>query len=73
MTTAEVSIILTILVLVNQAWNAWQSRGMKLMIAEMQLNLRSELNGRYVRVASWDDLRGRVQRLEQQHDEAHGG
>jgi len=45
-------------------WNSYQHNNLKLIIAELQLNLRKELNGRYVVISSFEDARERIKRLE---------
>lgn len=45
-------------------WNAWSNRGIALALAELQLNLRREYNGTYVRLDRFEDLKEHVRDLE---------
>jgi len=49
-------------------WNAWQHALISKVLAELQLNLRREFNGRYVSITTLDDVRYRITRLEAHDD-----
>lgn len=56
--------LLSLLTTVMVAWNAYQNRGVSLMLAELRLNIMKEMNGRYERADDAVDLKRRVERLE---------
>lgn len=60
----NLSNILTILVLVVTAWNAYQHTTMKNVILELQLNLKREFNGRYQSLEVAKQVEERLERVE---------
>ena len=56
------------LTFVGTAWNAFQHRGVMLMMSEMRYNMMKEMNGKYCPILSYNDLKDRVKRLEESED-----
>ncbi len=66
-----VNVILLVVTLSSLAvtlWNTYNHQLMKLLLTEMQLNLKREFNGKYVNIVSFQDAKDRITRLEADHD-----
>lgn len=61
-------LIITITSVVFNIFNAYSNKNIGLKIAELQLNLKREMNGRYVTLQTGEDLRERIRRLEAHED-----
>jgi hypothetical protein len=59
---------ITVISVLVGMWNAWQHTITGKILAELQLNLKREFNGRYVNVDSFGDAKQRIARLEAQYD-----
>ena len=74
----SLSILVSIAVIIGAAisvcslvlglWNAYQGAVVAKMIAELHLNIRREMNGKYISVQSFQDAKDRIVRLEAEHD-----
>lgn len=65
----HILIIIAIASFLMSIWNAYCQSLIGKVVAELQLNIRREYNGRYVTIASFDDAKARIKRLEEQKDE----
>lgn len=63
--------IVTLLTFFGTCWNAYEHRGFLLLLAEMRLNMQRELNGKYVRLDRFEDLKEHIKHLEEAHDVGH--
>lgn len=72
---------ITLVTLAFTAWNKWDSNKMGKVIAELQLNLRKEFNGRYITITQaavmtdkaegeHEAFKERLDRLERHEDAA---
>ncbi len=52
--------------LVGTAWNSYQHKSTRLLLAELKLNMMKEFNGRYITINRFEDLKDRVKSLEQE-------
>ena len=59
-----VGLAFTLLTAALSAWNAYQNARIGRVIAELQLNMRREYNGRYITLERFNDLKDRVDQLE---------
>ena len=66
-----ITIVISAATALVTAWNAYRSLYLGKMIAELKLNLMIELNGRYTRLASFEDAKERLRRLEAEADARH--
>lgn len=58
----------TLLTFFGTCWNTYRHKDIMLLLAEMRLNMQKELNGKYVRIDRFEDLKDHVKRLEEAHD-----
>lgn len=66
---AELAVaFITIMTFFGTFWNAWEHRGFLLLLTEMRLNLQREMNGKYVRLDRFEDLKEHVTHLEEIRD-----
>lgn len=60
---------IAVLTFIGTAYNTWQHKSVMLVLAEVRLNMMREMNGKYLRIESFNDLKDRVKRLEGVRDE----
>lgn len=55
-----IGLILTLATLIGTCWNSWMHSKLAVIVAELQLNLRREFNGRYVAIERFNDLKSHL-------------
>lgn len=68
MELSSIVAILTIFTFIGTCWLGYNNLLLSKSVAELKLNLMTEMNGRYVRISSFNDAKDRILRLEHQHD-----
>ena len=63
--------VFTIFTFLGTCWLGYNNLLLSKSVAELKLNLMTEMNGRYVRIGSFNDAKDRIARLEDQHDKEH--
>ena len=68
MELSSIVAILTIFTFLGTCWLGYNNLLLSKSVAELKLNLMTEMNGRYVRIVNFNDAKDRITRLEEQHD-----
>ena len=68
MDLSSIMALFTIFTFIGTCWLGYNNLLLSRSMAELKLNLMTEMNGRYTRIANFNDAKARITRLEEQHD-----
>lgn len=68
MDATSIALLLSILTTGIGAWNGFMNLKISKVVAELRLNIMKDMNGRYVSIDRFEDLKERVTHVEQAED-----